>query len=204
MSVTGDLRFASHRDLMRVLALAAGRAELPLRYTEGFNPHPRLSLACPKPVGMASRDDLMVVVLGGPVEAADMLRRLNGQAPLGMNFSRAEPLARKPQPRRMTCRLPVSPDESARLKARLGELAGQTCWPAERTRTEAGNRGGLSRTTVDLRPLVEAIGVRDDVLEMSLGPREGRWAKPAEVLELVGMEGRSGVARMERGVEYRM
>ena len=61
-SVTGDLRFISHRDTVRVFQRALARAALPVAYSEGFNPHPRLSLPLPRAVGVASEAELMDVI----------------------------------------------------------------------------------------------------------------------------------------------
>ncbi|MDR1298878.1 MAG: TIGR03936 family radical SAM-associated protein [Oscillospiraceae bacterium] len=56
---TGRARYISHLDLMRTLTRAFARADVPLRHTEGFNPHPRVSLALPLPVGQESVCELM-------------------------------------------------------------------------------------------------------------------------------------------------
>lgn len=52
-----ELRFLSHLDMLRLFQRAMRRAGLPLAYTLGFSPRPRLSLAAPLPVGAtASRE----------------------------------------------------------------------------------------------------------------------------------------------------
>ncbi|GAF87148.1 unnamed protein product, partial [marine sediment metagenome] len=53
--VDGDLRFISHHDMLRLFARSLARAALPVRFSEGFNPHPRLSIPLPRPVGVASQ-----------------------------------------------------------------------------------------------------------------------------------------------------
>ena len=63
LSVEGDLRFLSHHDMMRAMERLVCRAKLPLKYTQGFNPRPVLSLSLPRPVGVASRAELLVVTL---------------------------------------------------------------------------------------------------------------------------------------------
>ncbi|MDR3206846.1 MAG: TIGR03936 family radical SAM-associated protein, partial [Oscillospiraceae bacterium] len=55
---TGRARYISHLDLMRTLQRSFARAGLPLGYTEGFNPHPYLSVARPLPVGVAGLGEL--------------------------------------------------------------------------------------------------------------------------------------------------
>jgi radical SAM-linked protein len=56
---TGRARYISHLDLMRTLRRVFARAGVALRHTEGFNPHPRISLALPLPVGQESVCELM-------------------------------------------------------------------------------------------------------------------------------------------------
>ncbi len=57
----GEVKFISHLDIMRLWERALQRAEIPLAYSEGFNPHPRLSLAAPLAVGVTSEAELMDV-----------------------------------------------------------------------------------------------------------------------------------------------
>jgi len=54
-----EIKFISHLDIMRLWQRALHRAEIPLAYTEGFSPHPRISLAAPLPVGVTSQAELM-------------------------------------------------------------------------------------------------------------------------------------------------
>jgi radical SAM-linked protein len=58
-----EVKFISHLDIMRLWQRAFIRAGLPLAYSEGFNPHPRLSLAAPLALGITSEAELMDVVL---------------------------------------------------------------------------------------------------------------------------------------------
>ena len=57
--VEGTLRFLSHAETVRLLERACVRAGLRLRYSEGFNPHPKLSLPLPRPVGVESDEELL-------------------------------------------------------------------------------------------------------------------------------------------------
>lgn len=58
-----EVKFISHLDLMRLWMRALIRAGVPLAYSEGFNPHPRLSLAAPLAVGVTSEAELMDIFL---------------------------------------------------------------------------------------------------------------------------------------------
>ena len=58
-----ELKFISHLDIMRLWERALRRAQMPLAYSEGFSPHPRLSLAVPLAVGVTSEAELMDVFI---------------------------------------------------------------------------------------------------------------------------------------------
>ena len=64
----------SHVDCVRAIERAAARASVPLQFSQGFNPHPVLSLAMARPVGVATSDDLAVLAMAEPVEGADLVR----------------------------------------------------------------------------------------------------------------------------------
>ena len=54
-----ELKFISHLDIIRLWQRALNRAAIPLAYSEGYNPRPRISLAAPLPVGVTSDAELM-------------------------------------------------------------------------------------------------------------------------------------------------
>ncbi len=77
------LRFLSHAETLRVFERACARAGLPVKFSQGFNPHPRLSLPLPRPVGVAADDELLVLRLfedaGFPLGAERASERLAWQ-----------------------------------------------------------------------------------------------------------------------------
>ncbi|MDP6647560.1 MAG: TIGR03936 family radical SAM-associated protein [Dehalococcoidales bacterium] len=58
-----EVKFISHLDIMRFWERAFRRAQIPLAYSEGFSPHPQISLATPLPVGVTSEAELMDVLV---------------------------------------------------------------------------------------------------------------------------------------------
>ncbi len=58
-----EIKFISHLDIMRLWERTFRRAEITLAYSEGFSPHPRISLAAPLAVGVTSQAELMDVFL---------------------------------------------------------------------------------------------------------------------------------------------
>jgi len=61
--IAGNLRFLSHSETLRTFHRACQRAGLPLRYSRGFNPRPKISLPCPRSVGIEAFDEVLIVEL---------------------------------------------------------------------------------------------------------------------------------------------
>ena len=57
-----EVKFISHLDILRLWQRALHRAEISLAYSEGFSPHPRISLAAPLPIGVTSQAELMDIL----------------------------------------------------------------------------------------------------------------------------------------------
>jgi len=85
----GELRYLSHLELMRALQRALRRAGVPLAYTQGFNPQPKVSVAQALAVGVEGLRELGEVELTSRVEPADFLARWNGQLPPELKILRA-------------------------------------------------------------------------------------------------------------------
>jgi radical SAM-linked protein len=81
-----QLRFITHLDLMRFWERALRRAGIQIAYSEGFSPHPQLSLAAPLPVGVCGTAELMDVFLAVPVSAQGFCRLMSPQLPPGLTL----------------------------------------------------------------------------------------------------------------------
>jgi radical SAM-linked protein len=84
-----EIKFISHLDLIRVWHRALRRADIALAYSEGFNPHPKLSLAAPLPLGVTSEAELMDIYIVQPLTAASLAARLKAQLPSGLDILQA-------------------------------------------------------------------------------------------------------------------
>ncbi|MSQ33103.1 MAG: DUF2344 domain-containing protein [Dehalococcoidia bacterium] len=163
-----QLKYLGHLDLFRLWERAFRRSGLPLAYSAGFSPHPRLSMAAPLPVGVTSECELMDAVLERPVAPPTLIvQSLNRALPPGLEVSDAWDVP--PQ-------LP-----SLQSLVRFAEYQVVACWsdpsPAGPQTAIAGLLGAESlpwqqqrdkvQRHYDLRPLVDAIWVEDG--------QEGRW-----------------------------
>ncbi len=76
-----EIKFLSHLDLMRLWERALRRADLPLAYSEGFRPHPRISLAAPLSVGITSSAELMDIFLYTWIAPNIFIQQISAQLP---------------------------------------------------------------------------------------------------------------------------
>ena len=74
---TGNARYISHLDLMRLFQRAFKRAGLPLTHTQGFNPRPSVSIALPLSLGVESRCELLDFDLEVPLDCGEIREKLN-------------------------------------------------------------------------------------------------------------------------------
>ncbi|MCD6453218.1 MAG: DUF2344 domain-containing protein [Dehalococcoidales bacterium] len=80
------VRFISHLDLIRLWQRTLHRAAVPLAYSEGFSPHPRISLAAPLPLGVTSQAELMDIYITGWVSPHFFTAAVNQQLPPGIKI----------------------------------------------------------------------------------------------------------------------
>lgn len=81
----GRLRFTSHRDFSRAFERAVFRARVPMAYSSGFNPHPRISYAGAAPTGSASEAEYLEIALAQVVDPADVHALLDEALPVGLD-----------------------------------------------------------------------------------------------------------------------
>lgn len=84
---TGRARYISHLDLMRTFQRAFLRADIPIKHTEGFNPHPFISIALPLSLGHSSVCEILEFGLLPGTAHADVPARLNAVLPEGVRVT---------------------------------------------------------------------------------------------------------------------
>ncbi|OGX18546.1 MAG: hypothetical protein A3K83_07650 [Omnitrophica WOR_2 bacterium RBG_13_44_8b] len=86
----GTMRYISHLDLMRLLVRAMRRAGLPLKYTCGFSPHPKLSIKRALKLGVESDNEEASIALREQVGNEDFKQKLGQQLPEGIEIKHVE------------------------------------------------------------------------------------------------------------------
>jgi len=189
----GALRYTGHLDLHRLWERAMRRADLPITYSQGFHPQPRMSLAAALPLGFSSRCEMLDVRLNDEIQPEDIRVRLKDNLPHDIQVTNIESVdERAPalQTQVVSAQYHVQltePVDGSDLKRRVAELLESESIPRER-------RGKF----YDLRPLIEALtaDIESSTLQMTLAAREGATGRPDEVLTALGIE--PEYARVER------
>ena len=96
-SKTGNAKFISHLDTMRVFQRTFQRANLPLWYTEGFNPHPYVSILLPLPTSFAGLDEIIDFDLNSETLPENALSDINCVLPSGFHAHVIGSAAAKPK-----------------------------------------------------------------------------------------------------------
>ncbi|WP_369252451.1 TIGR03936 family radical SAM-associated protein [Geodermatophilus amargosae] len=81
----GPLRFASHRDLARALERALRRARVPMAYSAGFTPHPKISYVGAAPTGAASEAEYLEIGLAQRCDPEAVRTALDDSLPPGID-----------------------------------------------------------------------------------------------------------------------
>lgn len=178
----GALRYTGHLDLHRLWERAMRRADLPLSYSQGFHPQPKISLAAALPLGFSSLGEVLDVRFNEEIPAQKIASRLKDNLPPGIQVTNVESLDER-APALQTQVLSAAydvhltePVDGAELTRKVGELMMSESLPRER-------RG----KSYDLRPLIEMLSVVTEAngevwLRMTLSARDGATGRPEEVL----------------------
>jgi radical SAM-linked protein len=180
------MRFTGHLDLHRAWERMFRRAGLPLAYSQGFHPQPKINLAAALPLGFTSESEIVDTWLEGELPLSELKYALRGAAPPGVDIHHLEVVDLRLPALQTQVRsaeyLVTLLDPAPELDARLVALLAAEALPRER-------RG----KPYDLRPLVEAAEIRppDDAgrarLFFRLAAREGATGRPEEVLDVLGV-----------------
>ena len=88
----GETRFVSHLDLVRLFTRLHTRAGLPLAYSEGFNPHPKMAIALPLSVGCGSEGEYIDVTYEKDLSESLIQDELNKKVPIGIEIVKVQRL----------------------------------------------------------------------------------------------------------------
>ncbi|HEY2166399.1 MAG TPA: TIGR03936 family radical SAM-associated protein [Jatrophihabitantaceae bacterium] len=149
----GRLRFSSHRDFARAFERALRRAAVPMAYSGGFTPHPKISYLGAAPTGVASEAEYLEIGLADAVDLAALARTLDDALPEGLDIvevvqvaaTGAASLADRIQGSHWQVQLPGVTPEQARTAVEA--FLAVSSYPIERV-TKAGRKAVDGRAAV--------------------------------------------------------
>lgn len=173
----GRLRFTSHRDISRAVERAVRRADIPVAYSAGFSPHPKISYAGAAPTGVASEAEYLEIGVSRLCDPQRLRADLDASLPPGLDVidvveARAGSLADRLEVSVWELRLPgADPVEAA--------AAVETFGAADRVEVERLTKKGLRR--FDAREAVRSLAVVDG-MERAAGQEP---IQPCVILRMV-------------------
>ncbi|PIE77000.1 MAG: hypothetical protein CSA13_01710 [Clostridiales bacterium] len=93
-SKLGMMKYLGHLDLIRFFERAFRRLKLPLAFSQGYHPHPKMTFGGPLSVGVSSEYEIMEVELDRKINVADFMVRFNDFAPVGLKLIDYRPVAK--------------------------------------------------------------------------------------------------------------
>jgi len=186
----GEMRFLSHLELAHLFYRASKRADLPLCFSEGFHPMPRIIFATALPVGMESLTEIVDMECEGKTTPLEVMERLNQTLPPGVEIMDAEEVP-------LFFHLSSLPHSSVYWMPLDHLLPKEEAIPKIKKALDKKEffvhqeRDGKKRS-VDIRPLIEKMEIKENSgedsswgVELVLRRVTGRTAKPIEIVEAI-------------------
>ncbi|HKJ38240.1 MAG TPA: TIGR03936 family radical SAM-associated protein [Anaerolineales bacterium] len=180
-SKQGPLRYTGHLDLHKLWERAARRAELPLAYSQGFHPQPKMNIAAALPLGFSSRCEVLDMRLERDIPLDGLIQKLNDTMPEGIRVTHIEQ-ADERAPALQTQVVSAEYEVTSKETGFGSDL--------KRTIDSVMESESIIRTRrnkeYDLRPLIEELELTSDSkLYMKLTSKEGATGRPEEVLDVL-------------------
>jgi radical SAM-linked protein len=185
-----ELKFISHLDIIRLWVRALRRAQIPLEYSEGFSPHPRISLAVPLSVGATAENELMDICITKAVSPHWFMDTVNQQLPDGLKVLEVSPISLnvpslQSQVRFTQYQVEVKADRNEEeIKTAIDRLLSLESLPWHHER-DTGRRSYDLRTLIDDIWLV-ATNPSSCILGMRLRCDESGSGRPEQVALALG------------------
>lgn len=184
-----ELKWLGHLDLVRVFDRAVRISGIPIFYTEGFNPRPKMSIASALPLGATSDDEVFVLRVSEDATEKYLLEHLNSTLPSGIRATSVElyPISAKPE--LVKSEFEVEVEILSNL--RLDEVKDGIINFISKEEIIVQRGTGRDIKSNNIRPGVESITILDDsnpsFIKLSIVLIHGSFTvKPSEVLKAIG------------------
>ncbi|MGB9698163.1 MAG: TIGR03960 family B12-binding radical SAM protein [Thermodesulfobacteriota bacterium] len=179
-SKLGMAKFLSHLELSRLILRAFRRANIPLLFSQGFHPAPRISFGPPLPVGYESIAEFLDFLTAAKFRPAEILTRLNQVLPAGIQILKIDEISLKS---------PSIFDNILYVTYEINLAPGQE-WPKEEVRQLLNGEKIFfwprKNKSFPLKNLLKAIElISDHTLSLVVQGEEGKFIRPEEILSFI-------------------
>ena len=182
------MKYIGHLDLMRTMQRAIRRADLPIAYSQGYNPQQKMNFAMALALGLESEAEYFEVELAEEMSAADFVERLNAALPEGIRILQADRIENAPKSlmsivawAMYAVRYPDEgkpEDAEARTKAFLEQ---KEIWTTRRRK----KKKQIVSKQVEIRQWIDYLLWEGDTMKMMLKTGSNGNLKPEEVLPIL-------------------
>jgi radical SAM-linked protein len=167
--VGGLVRYLSHAETLRVFQRACVRANIPVAFSEGFNPHQKMSLVLPRSVGVESDDEILCLGIrdNAANDVESLKAGLKAELPEGIEIVSAEIRRSKEAPMPQSVKYQFRLREDKKQAQEIDKILASDMIVIERTSGE-----GTKAKSIDVRPFIKSIyaGTSDIMAECAISP----------------------------------
>lgn len=181
-SKTEDARFFGHLEMVSIFLRAIRRAKIPVKYSQGFHPLPKVSFQDPLPVGMESEGETFFISVEAGVVPSVFQRKLNAQLPAGLIIQTCKKISRPKQKRQPLARVRYE------VVLKNGGFGSECIEKFEQSTTHVFKRQNRKGTAeeIDLKHLVDSLRLTaQDTLDLVLNTQSRQTVRPVEVIQRI-------------------
>ncbi len=173
-SKVGSLQFISHLDLNRTMKTVMIRAGIPIKYSEGFNPHPKMVFALPLSIGAESVTELLDFKITRPMPKSELIQRLNDAFP--------------PEMRVLDAYAPSSKFTSIRYAEYVLENDEDfSAEPLEQSEIALMKRTKSGEKLTDIKPMIHSYKKEGNTLTCVLSASPEQYLNPDYIARVLGI-----------------
>ena len=206
---TEQMRFIGHLDIMRYFQKAMRRADIPIKYSEGFSPHQIMSFGAPLSMGVSGLGEYMDIVLkeGSHISSKEAIKRLNEMMCTGMKVTKFLQIPDNSKP---AMALMDTADFKAEFKTEVKEtdiniaieklMSKESILLTKVSKKKKKNQYGKfveveTTSVVDIKPYIYKLEALENGVFMHLSQGSTNNIKPAFVMDFLAEEGLEGAKR---------
>jgi radical SAM-linked protein len=205
--VQGNVRFLSHQEAFRAVGRALVRSGLNLVYSQGYNPHLKMSLPLPKSVGLESEDELFYAQIADEkLSEKEIYKNITEQLPegftlteLGIHNGRVSF-----RPTEVEYAVQMSEDEIRNVSATIDNLNGQIAAGEKKLIDRIVDEEGNIKI-VDVIPFLKSFEKTHEGVKIVCLVTDRGTIRPDEIIKLLGLgPERLGISMVRKRVNWQM